>query len=233
MKPFRGVTESGRIYFIKIPDHGIQGARVLATEQIVPAIGRLIEAPVCETALIEISEAWAGEIVGPGVVLEKCIAHGSLVLNPCEESRDQLFMKRDDNARRWARWAALWDWCLGSDEQWLYAQDYDNSMWSFDHNMWINDEAEWSAASCNGQYIQPWVWRGDWKQLDAAELKRVADRLYEIDRAQLQDACYAVPEEWDVPKDDLDALVDMLQARKAGVAARLRVKSGEANGGKG
>ncbi|NKS66340.1 hypothetical protein GS461_09605 [Rhodococcus hoagii] len=194
----------------------------MATEQIVSAVGRLIDAPVCEVALIEIGEDWAGYEVAPGLRLEPCIAHASLELTNCIESQDQSHMRADDNARRWARWVALWDWCMGYDEQWLYAYDTDKSMWSFDHNMWIDAADNWGAHTSNGDTLFPWQWRGDWTCIDVDEVYRVADRLDDVSRDEIIDACYAIPREWMVSLEDLDALVDMLYARKFHVARRLR-----------
>lgn len=221
---FRGLAASGNTYWIKVPNQP-QGPRILATEQIVAAVGRLIDAPVRQTALIEITQDWSDYRVTDGLLLSPCVAHASLELGNAVESRDQSHMRADDNARRWARWVALWDWCLGGDEQWLYAHDSDKSMWSFDHNMWIHDAADWSAETCNGTAIMEWAWRGKWEDIDSQELVNVADRLDEVKRSALVEACYAIPQEWGVSQADLDSLVDMLFERKSGVAARLRVNA--------
>ena len=221
---FRGLTASGKTYWIKVPFQS-QGPRVLATEQIVSAVGRLFDAPVRDTALIQISEDWNSVPTGSGLTLKSCIAHGSLELDSTEESREQIYMRFDDNSRRWPRWAALWDLCIGSDEQWLYAHETAKSMWSFDHNLWIHDTQEWDAESCQSGHDLVWTWTGAWDHFDATELVSTADRLDSITREELVDVCYAIPAQWDVPKHDLDALVDMLHYRRTTVAARLRVKS--------
>lgn len=218
---FRGLSQSKKTYWIKVPNQP-QGPRILATEQIVSAVGRLIDAPVRETALIKIGADWAGYEVAPGLRLTQCVAHGSLELQSSVESQEQQHMRADDNARRWARWVALWDWCMGEDEQWLYDHSADKSMWSFDHNMWINATADWGADTCNSETAVPWSWRGDWSHIDAGELWRVADCLETVSREDLTGACYAVPVEWAVSLADLDSLVDMLYVRKLHVARRIR-----------
>lgn len=222
---FRALTESGRTFWVKVPFQS-QGARVLATEQIVTAVGFLIDAPVRETALIDISGEWDGVPSGSGLRLRQCVAHGSLELDETEERREQVYMRDDDNARRWPRWAALWDWCFGSDEQWLYAHGTGKSMWSFDHNMWIYDAQEWDAGTCEKSKDLAWPWRGSWEHFSSSELVQVADDLEEVTKAQLVDVCYAIPAQWGVPQRDLDGLVEMLHHRRAAVAARLRVRSG-------
>ncbi len=226
-KAFRGLSASGKTYWIKVPNNP-QGSRVLATEQIVTAVGGLIDAPVRETALIEISSDWDGWPITDGFSLRKCVAHASLELSGSEESRDQAYIRNDDNARRWARWIALWDWCFGSDEQWLYEHEADKSMWSFDHNMWFLDSGNWGAEQCNGGTTGEWLWRGEWKGIDSDEILRVADLISKIARSQIQAACYSIPAEWGVPLNDLDALTEMLLQRRVGVADRLRVNVGRA-----
>ncbi len=227
---FRGLSASRKTYWIKVPNQS-QGPRVLATEQIVSAIGRLIGAPVRDTALIEVTSDWEGWVIAPGLTLEPCIAHASLELPHATESDSQEYMRDDDNSRRWARWVALWDWCMGADGQWLYEHDADRSMWSFDHNLWIHDQREWGRDTCNGGTLVDWRWRGDWSGIDASELMVVADLLDEVKQEDICSACYAVPAEWNVPVDDLDALVEMLFKRRAGVAARLRANSSVGLGG--
>ncbi|MFI8565688.1 hypothetical protein ACIGGF_03895 [Rhodococcus sp. NPDC078407] len=224
-RAFRGLAASGKTYWIKVPFQD-QGPRILATEQIVTALGHLIEAPVRDTALMDISDDWSGQLSGSGLTLRACVAHASLELNDAEERRDQTYLRDDDNARRWPKWAALWDWCFGSDEQWLYEHgDANRSMWSFDHNMWIHDARNWDADSCLRSHDVPWRWRGSWDQFDKSAILDTADRLEAVTRADLVGACYALPLEWGVPKPDIDALIDMLDYRRAGVSARLRLNS--------
>jgi len=74
--PFQTLASDGNVYWVKIIQNR-QGPRVLATEQIVSACGRHIGAPVCETALIEISEFFDGNTLDNGTVLCAGIAHAS------------------------------------------------------------------------------------------------------------------------------------------------------------
>jgi hypothetical protein len=140
---FLGLTMSGRSYWVKVLGNP-QGNQGLVTEQIVSAAGRKIEAPVRPTALIDISNDFADWSYSPGRNLPPGVAHGSLLLDNAEDGDVLSYLFDDDNRRRQPAMLALWDWCLGGDEQWLYELSSDKSVWSFDHGFWLTGETGWT-----------------------------------------------------------------------------------------
>lgn len=223
---FLGLTESGRRYWIKVPGNP-QGDRILVSEQIVSAVGALIGAPVRPTALIEIGPEHAGWQYGEYQRLRPCVAHGSLLLEDAEVSDELLYARADDNARRQPALAALWDWCLGEDEQWLYEPGADYQVWSFDHGWWIGGAGDWTAVDLQQVADRDWTWNETSRHLDGAAFLEVADRLEAVTPNELIEAVCRVPAVWGVSDADLEAVAWMLHRRRGPVASRLRAMSAQ------
>src|SRR5580765_7339702 len=118
--PFRALADDQNEYFVKCCDACPPGAQAsLAIEQIVAGVGRIIDAPVCDTSLVRIPPAMAGREIRAGRVLSAGLAHGSRLIGRAEEGRTNLKARaQDDNRRRHVGVFALFDWCFGADPQW-------------------------------------------------------------------------------------------------------------------
>jgi hypothetical protein len=213
--------DSGRRYWIKVIGNP-QGDQVLVTEQLVSAAGRLIEAPVRQTAVVQIPEELAGWRYGEFQTLRAGVAHGSLHLESADVIDELLYTARDDNARRQPALAALWDWCLGEDEQWLYDVSEDRSIWTFDHGLWLGGGFGWSGDQLEVDVDTAWPWNGSPEGMDPRAFMSVADRLEAVTQEDLLAVVGCVPLAWDVPQFDLETVAWMLYRRREDVAARLR-----------
>lgn len=225
--PFRVTANDKKSYFVKSlqtcpPGQGAS----LAAELIVACLGRRISAPVCETTLIRIPEVLAGEQVGQGrPPLQAGLAHASRALNRAEEHRPALAARaEDDNCRRHVGVYALYDWCFGSDQQWLYDLDDERAIFSHDHGLyfppfniggWTRDEL---VRHVGEAHELPDPRDG----LSREEAKRVAIALERFTRDELAEVLQSVPCSWPVSDDDLEALGWFLECRIAGVAERVR-----------
>lgn len=225
---FLALASDGRRWWVK-PQNNLQGSRVVATEHLVARAGALIGAPVCEVAIVEIPAALVGWEFRPGAHLEAGFAHGSLAVDDAQESRSLEYRQRDDNRRRHAGVLALYDWCWGGDDQWLYCETDERKLYSHDHGWYLPEVGpDWDEASLEARVDEPHPAAYPPEDLDAGALSDSADRLDAVSRAELVALLGAVPASWPVPDPDLDALGFFLERRAPAVAGRLRALIGGA-----
>ena len=216
---FRGIADRGR-WWVK-PTNGLHGARASLNEWIVGRAGALIEAPVCETALVRIPEELAGEEFAPGVVLVPGFASGSRHVERVVEERTLSHRAEDDNRARHAGVFALYDWCWGADDQWLYAAADHNTLYSHDHGFYLTGRG-WTVESLRKFVDHAHQPTASADGLDTATLERYATRLDAVSDEELAGMLRAVPPGWPVSADELNAVGWFLSRRAEAVARRLR-----------
>ncbi|MFC4535067.1 hypothetical protein [Sphaerisporangium dianthi] len=224
--PFRVVANDRNGYFVKtLESCSRDWARgSLAVEYIVAQAGKLIGAPVCDTSLILIPEEFRGGEIRRGLPLVPGIAHASKALQHADERRDNLaYRNRDDNRVRHVGVYALYDWCWGSDAQWLHDVDNDQSIYSHDHGLYLppNDgriDSKFLQLSADEPNELPDSPAG----LDGEAVEEVAEALEKIDRDALVNILCAVPASWPVTDEALATLGWFLEYRAPAVASRLR-----------
>lgn len=225
---FQGVVEGGKTYWIKVLGNP-QGDQILTTERIVTAAGALLDAPVRPIALIDIPLAFSKWQYRDLTGLPPGLAHGSLALDKAEVVDEMTYRSADDNRVRQVLLLALWDWCMGEDQQWLYDTSADLSIWTFDHGFWISGgEALWTQESLSRTVDLPWGWRETVSGLSASTFHEVARRLEAVTADDLLRAVATVPTEWKVGDADLEAVAWFLYRRRLPVADRLRAMAGHA-----
>lgn len=223
---FLAADADGVQWWVK-PLNNAQGERVTVTEAIVAAAGRLIGAPVCETAIVRLPEEIAGWEFRPGRFIEPGYAHASRGVIGVQEDRRLLFRDRDENATRHAGTVALHDWCWGGDDQWLYSEPEDRRLYSHDHGWYLPEIGpSWSTTTLAGRvdepHVPPWPTDG----LAPAELTRLAEVLQRLSRTSIAAALVGIPESWPVTDNELEAVGWFLERRSVAVAARLEAMSG-------
>lgn len=204
------------------PLNNFQTPRLPVTEQVVGRLGCLIGAPVCDCKLISLDEIEGWEIrQGTGRLIERGYAHGSRAIEPTLETRELKFRSDDDNRRRHCGLYAVCDWLYCGDLQWLRATDEDNAYYSHDHGFFLTGP-DWtleSLAAC-GAGQGPITLDPD--QLDPAEIYRLGDALENLSRAEIENAISGLPDSWPVSDEELAAVAQFADLRKAAVASRLR-----------
>ena len=211
------------------PLNNLQGERVATTEAIVGAAGRLIGAPVCETEVVVIPDELRGWEFRRGSSLDPGLAHASRAVRMASESRDLLYRNDDDNRRRHAGMFALYDWCWGGDDQWLYSRSDDNCLFSHDHGWYLPEVGPtWNEVTLTDRVDQPHVPRWSTDGLDHTELIRLAQRLRVLGAEQLAALLRSIPSVWPVSDVELECVGWFLQRRSEPVADRLeRLTEGE------
>ncbi len=223
---FLAEASDHRRWWVK-PQNNLQGERVIVTEYVVASAGWLIDAPVCEVAIVEIPEEIAGWEFRPGAHLKPGLAHASLAVDDAQEARVLEYRDRDDNRRRHAGVYALYDWCWGGDDQWLYCETDDRKLYSHDHGWYLPENGPaWSEGTLVARVDEPHPAAHPTADLDPAELAALAARLRAPLRQRLVDLLVTVPASWPVGDVDLEALGFFLERRAPAVAARLETMTG-------
>ncbi|QIM19567.1 hypothetical protein G7066_15080 [Leucobacter coleopterorum] len=223
---FLGLASDGNQYWVKAPDNP-QGSRTLIAEVIAHGIGRMLGAPVPDTALVNIPAKlpWTYK---DGRQMREGVAHGSLNIPNVIESDDWgTYSRRDDNRRRQARILALWDLCMGVDPQWLHQTTADYSIWSFDHGFWLAGESDWDLVSLRQIGTSAWLYDVEPGVASASALHETADSLNDLSLESIQAIANDVPLDWNTTVVELEELTILLHARSAAVANRLRATAAQ------
>jgi len=223
---FLAADEAGQRWWVK-PLNNQQGPVVTVTESIVATAGALIGAPTCQAAVVRLPAEIAGWSFRAGATIEPGFAHASAAVPDAVEDRRLLHRLSDDNARRHAGVLAIYDWCWGGDDQWLYSVSRDSQLFSHDHGWYLPDVGPtWDRASLEAAVDLPHELSGDRVGLDVVEVARLSQRLRTLTRQELIDTLSMIPASWPVPDTDLEALGWFLERRSALVAERLDVLRG-------
>ena len=218
---FLAADYAGTQWWVK-PLNNRQGQRVTVTEAIVASVGALIGAPVCESAVVFLPPEIEGWEFRAGSGIESGFAHASRAIPSAVEHRSLRYRERDDNIRRHVGAIAIYDWCWGGDDQWLYAETEDRKLYSHDHGWYLPETgATWSVEGLQACVDQPHV--PNWPQsgLDAAEAESCAERLRRLPRQAIVDALRGIPASWPVSDAELEWVGWFLECRAPEVAARL------------
>jgi len=125
---FLAADQAGRRWWVKPPHQGELDS-ALVTEYVVGKLGHLIGAPTCENIVFEITADFERDEFAPGKFLRAGLGHATAEVVAAKEERTTLGHRHeDDNAVRHAGIFALYDWCWGSDEQWLISTTGENSV---------------------------------------------------------------------------------------------------------
>lgn len=197
--------------------------RVVINEFLVGRLGALIGAPVCEVSIVRIGNDHVGWEFRPGHKLVAGLASGSREISGAHEASQLDYRRRDDNRRRHAGVFAIFDWCWGSDPQWLFEASDDERTHSHDHGHYFPSGPNWTEASLPPCATQPHALGEDAGDLLPAEKERLADRLEEVTTAEIGAILREVPASWPVTDQELASLGAFLEDRAPGVATRMRV----------
>ena len=210
-----------RQWWVK-PLNNLQGERVTVTEAIVGAVGQLIGAPVCETAVVALSEGLRGWEFRPGSPLEPGFAHACKAVDNAVEDRKLLYRDRDDNRARHAGVFAFYDWCWGGDDQWLYSETDDKKLFSHDHGWYLPEVGNtWTQESLAAKVDEPHPPSWPTDGMETAELARLSERMRGLRADELAGALRGIPTTWPVTDTELEAVGWFLHRRAEQVAARL------------
>jgi hypothetical protein len=218
---FLARASDGQRWWVK-PENNFQSPKVVATEYLVGKLGHLIGAPTCEVRIARIPDEIAGWEFRPGATLEAGFAHASRDVENAQLMRALEHRQRDDNRRRHAGVFAIYDWCWGSDDQWLYAQTDDLKLYSHDHGHYLPGGPNWSEFTLIGQVDEAHQPGHPADGLDRDAVEEFATRLEQLGRDDFIPIMRSVPSSWSVTDADLEAVGVFAERRAPAVAGRLR-----------
>ncbi|RRJ85945.1 hypothetical protein EG850_11200 [Gulosibacter macacae] len=227
---FFGLLDDGSEVWVKLPGNP-QGTQVLVNETVIGGFSTLIAGPTPHRELVNVDadliNSWSGRPLWGDRYMHldgPVIGHASTHIELVTEHPAEAFQypKRDDNERRQAHLAALWDLFLGGDPQWLYQHPRDHSIWSHDHGFWMyTQESDWTECDLFQLVGVDNQW-ADLSALDPDSLETAALELESITHKQVLDVIAQVPACWGTPNRDLEALGWFITTRIPDVASRLR-----------
>lgn len=189
---------------------------------IVYGAAKLLEVPTPEYSLVKVPDLMAhNESLEDGSPIYPGIAFGSKILMQADESTDLKYLSDDDNERHAAEFIALWEWCDGQDEQFLYRQRDDNSLTSFDFGFWLGIEGEWNIDRYETSSV-PRPWPGSLQDISRRAFLEVSQRLERITVEECLQLTSAVPIEWGFSDDELISIAKWLFSRKDRVVENLK-----------
>lgn len=209
------------------PLNNKQSPRVTITEAIVSIAGQLIDAPVCDADIVYLPPALEGWEFRRGAYIEAGYAHASKAVPGAVEHRQLLYRDRDENSRRHVGLFALYDWCWGGDEQWLYSEMADRETFSHDHGWYLPEVGpSWDMASLqarvNDDHMPSWATDG----LDANAVVEICSRLRALSQQTITEELARIPASWPVDNKELECVGWFLENRASHVAGRVEALGG-------
>jgi hypothetical protein len=216
---FWGLGSDERRWRVK-PLNGAHGEMASVNEFVVGRVGAVIRAPVCEVALVRITDETAGWEFQSGRYLEVGVAPAAAEIVGCHEERALTHRHEDDNRRRHVGIYALYDWCLGGDDQWLYETPAGEQIHSHDHGLYMR--TDWRAQDLSAQIAMTHTLGAPTDGLDPDAKEDLARNLEAVNAGTLESILMQVPPSWPVTDQQLESLGHFLETRAPQVAARVR-----------
>lgn len=217
---FLAEDSTGAKWWVK-PLNNTQSPRVVVIETIVAGAGHILGAPVCETAVVTLTEDVCGFEFRPGSMTKPGLAHACRNVDGAGEIKTLLHREDDHNRSRHAGVFALWDWCWGDDGQWLYSATADNKLFSHDHGLYFPGGIHWTKDSLEQHVDETHHLAGPINGIDGDEVARLADRLRNVTDSELVEVLRNIPMSWPVTDEELETVGWFLQHRAVPVADRL------------
>jgi hypothetical protein len=227
--PLKVTGDDNRVYFAKFPELCTGPEKLsVVTEMVVARAGRLIGASTCETVIMRVPPDFQGEPLKNGITISSGVVHASVAIKNCNEVKADLPERAaDDNRRRHVGLCALYDWCMGQDQQWLLDVDDSNATYSHDHGHYLpGGGGSWSIDALVANVDQAHPAPGDLTGLSQAAITETASALRAVDRDSLRALLQAAPLSWAVTNEQLECLGWFLERRAPAVAGRIEQLAG-------
>lgn len=117
---------------------------------------------------------------------------------------------------------AIYDWCWGGDEQWLYAEPEDCKLYSHDHGWYLPETGPtWDVDALLARVGEAHT--ADWPPagLNPTVIVEFAQRLRALTHEDLVTIMRGIPQSWPVSDSELARVGWCLETRAGEVAGRL------------
>jgi hypothetical protein len=187
---------------------------MIVNDQVVGRLGRLLEAPMGEVALVKIPKELVVverelEHIPPG------IAHGCRWIPGCTEREGIAHRDIPENRTRFARLAIVYGWVLANDHQFIYQNQPPHLVHSVDHGHFFPGGPEWRVKNLQGNFgTQPDSHIVNTCCLTREEVSDATRRLEVVTEDDIAEAVAMPAEEWALSTDERVALAIYLAERR-------------------
>lgn len=213
-QPVLALTRDSEFYWCKLANNP-QGVETVVFEVIASVIGKAIDAPIPDAALVEIPAGIADLRYRDGTLISTS-GFGSMRVPGVVESDVISHERRDGNPARLPRLMALSELCMAGDFQVMYQDSADQQAYGFDFGDWFdNDEPGWSLDAVVKQRETSYS-RALWEKirLDSDALLDTRVAVESLTEQDIQVAIEAVPNTWGFDTATLYGLADEVWRRK-------------------
>jgi hypothetical protein len=193
-------------------------------DQVAARLGALLNAPVPEVALVEVSAELIAANPGKKEQMGHMLpgpAHGSLRIEGVTERINSFDHPDDaDNRVRYAALAIFFGWLVAGDRKFIFKKAMPRLVYSHDHGHFFPGGPKWTIASLQ---------RAPAPQADIAlvsklkllpeELARACAPLRDVLPEQIAQALAVPPNEWGVSLEERAAVAGLLCSRRASLLA--------------
>lgn len=227
-KPLHVISSDSKEYWIKTR-HNPHGQESLLAETICYSVGDFLGAPVPRHAFIQVPyEVARDNSLHDAYPLHAGLAFGSEVIHGVTEHRTLRFLNKDDNPRHAAAFIALWEWCDGADEQFLYRTEDDYSLVTFDYGFWLGIEGQWNIDYFSNRPGHFSKWSASLKQVRRSAFNSVARKVSSITVSDALKIVAAVPVELGYSDKELIEAAQWLYSRKEVIERSMLIHASNA-----
>lgn len=213
-------------YWIK----GFQAGRQIVNDHIIARIGIALKAPVGTPRLINVTQGLI-DLEESLSHFQPGIAHGSLLIEDCNDEYSLYATDLPENRLRLARLALLYGWFKAGDPQYLYNRNPPRLIHSVDHGHFFPGGPNWTEE--NLKSASPAIWDeciASKCRFTHGEIVSALDGLACITNEQLFEAVAILPDSWQLTMEEQFTLIEFLHIRQQDLLSGYSV-DGTLNGG--
>lgn len=225
VRPYLCRASDGNYYWCKEYENA-QGPEATINEVVSSVIGEKLDAPIREWRFLDVPEKLVGTYIpGSRIRLREGPVFGSLDLHNAEVDLMDIginFAEKDGNYERIPRLIALWFLTNAQDLQVLFDTNADHSIWSIDHGLWFDSsEVMWRLSPSDIKSGRPEIARPI-TPIPKVHWDSAITSVSRLDLNLTSEICSLMPQEWEVPQEDIEQLVKYVVRRKSTVKEWLK-----------
>jgi hypothetical protein len=197
---------------------GSQNARMLFSEYVCGRLGHLISAPTVKLRFLAVTALRQREPqmahFGTGLALGS-----DFVVDASDRIDGIQHFDQGDNRRRFAGLALLYAWARGGDCQFIYQKTPPQLVHSNDHGHFFPGQAGWTKAQLDADNDVSAHAHFASCAFDVAELNTFRAAILQVTDEDIRNIVKAPPQEWNVTREERDAMAAYLIRRRELVAA--------------
>lgn len=220
--PLHVIASNGHRYYVK-PQHNPHHQSSLLAEVVVHGAAQYLGVPTPEYSFLDLPVAVAhahtnhnGEPLHPGV----CFV--SREIDHAHQEDRLTHLNRDNNHHHGPGYVALWEWCLGEDNQFLYRLEDSHSLTAFDYGLWLGMESYLDEDFYSHTPGPEYRWSENVRGMSPGAFIERADKLDSLKPLNVLQIVSQVPVAWGFSDTLLIAIARWLYSRRSMVATSLR-----------